>query len=186
LPELPSGPTIAASVSESVSDGGFPGWWALFPEEDLMGVKTVVAVGAAGVAAGLVARSLVREKRESDGDGRHPEGWKAVTILGDSAAFAASGYPEPLRRIAGVLELRIDPAPGDRGFEVHARLREGADVQAVIGDDDPDQALRDAKQLFEAGEILRAIPRPHGHRSSTLFGKAVDKAEDEAKGEGVL
>lgn len=78
-----------------------------------MGVKTGVAVGAAAVAAaGLVARSLVREKRTTDGDGRHPDGWKAVTVLGDPAAFEASGYPEPLKRIARVLELRVDPAPG--------------------------------------------------------------------------
>lgn len=155
-----------------------------------MGVKTAVSVAAAGVAAGLVARSLVRERRESDGDGRHPEGWKAVTILGDSASFAEGGYPPPLRRIAAALEVRLDPAPGDKGFEVHARIREDADVGAVIGDDDPDQtvraALRDAKQVFETGEILRSTPRPHGHRPKTLFGAAVDKAEDDAKGEGVL
>jgi|SRR4051794_38846256 hypothetical protein len=156
-----------------------------------MGVKTAVAAGVAGVAAvGLVARELVREKHDSDGDGKHPEGWKAVTILGDSAAFQAGGYPEPLRRIADALELRLDPAPGDKGFEVHARLRDGADVKAVIGDDDPEQALRaalrDAKQVFETGEVLRATPRPHGHRKTTLLGAAVDKAEDEAKGGGVL
>jgi hypothetical protein len=155
-----------------------------------MGAKTAVAVGAAGVTAGLVARSLVRKKRESDGDGRHPDGWKAVTILGDSAAFESSGYPEPLKQLAGVLELRLDPAPGGKGFEVHARLRDGADVNAVVGDDDPDQALRaalrDAKQVFETGEVLRATPRPHGKRPTTLLGKTVDKAEDEAKGEGVL
>jgi hypothetical protein len=155
-----------------------------------MGVKKAVAVGAAGVAAGLIATSLARQRNANDGDGRHPQGWKSVTILGDSATFAASGYPEPLRRIVDVLELRVDPAPGDKGFEVHARVRDGADVKAVIGDDDPDQAvrvaLRDAKQLFETGEILRAIPRPHGDRPRTLLGKVVDKAEDEAKGEGVL
>jgi hypothetical protein len=159
--------------------------------EEQMEVKTAVAVGAAGVAAaGLVARSLVREKRDSDGDGKHPEGWKAVTILGDPGAFQAGGYPEPLRRIAEAVEVRIDPAPGDKGFEVHARLREGADVKSVIGNDDPEQALRaalrDAKQVFETGEVLRATPRPHGHRKTTLLGAAVDKAEDEAKGEGVL
>jgi len=155
-----------------------------------MGAKTTIAVGAAGVAAGLVARSLIRKKSASDGDGRHPQGWKSVTILGDSAAFVASEYPEPLKRIAEVLELRVDPAPGDKGFEVHARLRDGANARSVIGDDDPDQAvrvaLRDAKQVFETGEILRATPRPHGHRPRTLLGKAVDKAENEAKGEGVL
>lgn len=155
-----------------------------------MGVKTAVAVGATGLAAGLVARSLVKKEREGDGDGRHPEGWKAVTVLGDPAAFVDGGYPEPLRRIAGVLEVRVDAAPGDKGFEVHARLREGADVAAAVGDEDPDQALRaalrDAKQVFETGEVLRAVPRPHGRRPFTMLGSAVDKAEAEAKGGGVL
>ena len=155
-----------------------------------MGVKTAATVGAVGVAAGLVARTLVRQRRESDGDGRHPDGWKAVTILGDAAAFEEGGYPEPLRRLAEVLETRVQPAPGDRGFEVHVRLRDGVDVASTVGDGGPDQALRtalrDAKQLFETGEVLRATPRPHGHRPITLFGAAVDKAEDDAKGEGVL
>lgn len=155
-----------------------------------MGVKTAVAVGAASVTVGLVTRALVRDKHDTDGDGRHPEGWKAVTILGDAAAFSENGYPEPLQRLADVLEIRLDSAPPDKGFEVHARLRDGADAKAVLGDEDPDQALRtalrDAKQLIETGEILRATPRPHGHRPTTLLGAAVDKAEDDAKGEGVL
>ncbi|MDQ1122592.1 hypothetical protein [Microbacterium trichothecenolyticum] len=151
-----------------------------------MGVKTAVTVGIAGVAAvGLVARTLVRERGDSVGDGRHPEGWKAVTILGDPEEFSAGGYPAPLERLRDALEVRIDPAPGDKGFEVHARVRDGADLP-----DDPDQALRtalrDAKQLFETGEVLRATPRPHGHRSVSLRGAVVDKAEDDAKGEGVL
>lgn len=155
-----------------------------------MGVKTVVAAGAAGIAAGLVARSLRREKSGGDGDGPHPEGWRAVTVRGDAAAFAASGYPAPLRRLEAVLEIRIEPAPGDKGFEVHARLRDGADTGAALEDEDPEralrQALRDAKQLFETGEVLRATPRPHGRRPSTLLGAVVDEAEDESKGEGVL
>ena len=150
-----------------------------------MGVKAAVAAGAVGIAAGLVARTLVRERRDSEGDGRHPEGWKAVTVLGDADAFTDGGYPAPLERLRDALEVRIDPAPGDKGFEVHARVREGAQI-----DDDPEQALRtalrDAKQLFETGEILLARPRPHGHRSVSLLGAVVDKAEDKAKGEGVL
>jgi hypothetical protein len=155
-----------------------------------MGVKTAVAVGAVGVAAGLVARTLIRKRAESDGDARHPEGWKAVTVLGDVDAFARDGYPAPLQDIAEQVEIRVNPAPGDKGFEVHARLREGADLSSVADEDDPERvlrvALRDAKQLFETGEILRATPRPHGHRPSTPFGTVVDRAEDEAKGEGVL
>jgi hypothetical protein len=155
-----------------------------------MGVKTAVAAGAASVVAGLVVRSLVRQKHESDGDGRHPEGWKAVTILGDSESFGSGGYPEPLQRMVEVIEIRLDAAPGDKGFEVHARVRDGADAKAVPGETDPEEALRaalrDAKQLFETGEVLRAIPRPHGRRPRTLLGTAVDKAEEHAKGEGVL
>jgi hypothetical protein len=136
---------------------------------------------------GLVARSLVKKERESDGDGVHPEGWKAVTVLGEARDFESGGYPEPLARLAASLEIRIDPAPGDKGFEVHARVREGADAGV---DDDLEkalrEALRDAKQIFETGEVLRATPRPHGERTRTLLGGAVDVAEDEAKGEGVL
>ncbi|MBM3716815.1 MAG: hypothetical protein FJW64_13985 [Actinobacteria bacterium] len=153
-----------------------------------MGVKTAVTAGAVGAAAGLAATALIRKKSGSDsvGDGRHPEGWKAVTVLGDADDFTSGGYPAPLQRLADELEIRIAPAPGDKGFEVHARRR----TDATASDDDADAelrtALRDAKQLFETGEILLARPRPHGHRPMTLPGRAVDKAEDEAKGEGVL
>ncbi|WP_378143889.1 hypothetical protein ACFJGV_10625 [Cnuibacter sp. UC19_7] len=154
-----------------------------------MGVKTAVAVGAAGVAAGLVARSLVKKKSEHDGDGRHPEGWKSVTVLGDPAAFEQDGYPPPLQRFVEALEVRVQPAPGDKGFEVHARIKEGVEAES-FGDEDPEKALRtalrDAKQVFETGEVLRSVPRPHGERPTTLFGAVVDKAEDDAKGEGVL
>ncbi|MCJ1705557.1 hypothetical protein [Rathayibacter sp. VKM Ac-2926] len=152
-----------------------------------MAGKVAAAVGIVGVAAGLVARSLVKKERESDGDGAHPQGWKAVTVLGDAEDFAVGGYPEPLERLAESLDIRIDPAPGDKGFEVHARVRDGVDLSE---DRDPGkalrEALRDAKQVFETGEILRATPRPHGERPRTLLGGVVDKAKDEAKGGGVL
>ncbi|MDR6170584.1 MULTISPECIES: hypothetical protein [unclassified Curtobacterium] len=147
----------------------------------------VVGVGVAGIAAGLVARSLVKRERESDGDGTHPQGWKAVTVLGSAERFESGGYPEPLQRLAGLLEIRIEPASGGKGFEVHARFRDGGEVPV---DGDPNmllrEALRDAKQVFETGEVLRATPRPHGRRPSTLLGRAVDTAEDEARGGGVL
>ena len=95
-----------------------------------------------------------------------------------------------MQRLADMIELRLATAPGNKGFEVHARVREGANVREVVGDDDPDQALRaalrDAKQLIETGEVLRAKPRPHGKRPTTILGAVVDKAEDDAKGEGVL
>lgn len=147
-----------------------------------------VGLGVAGVAAGLVARSLVKGHRDSDGDAAHPQGWKAVTVLGDADDFHRDGrYPEPLQQVADAFEIRLEPAPGDKGFEVHARVRAGVDLPP---DDDPARtlrtALRDAKQVFETGEVLRATPRPHGERPTTLLGGTVDAAEDDAKGEGVL
>ena len=155
-----------------------------------MGAKTVVVVGAAGVTAALVAKSLGRNKREAGTAARHPAGWKSVTIMGDAGAFATDGYPEPLNRIATALEIRVEPAPGDKGFEVHARVRDHADGAGAIENEPSDHelrvALRDAKQLFETGEILRPTPRPHGRRPPTLTGKAVDAAEADAKGSGVL
>lgn len=154
-----------------------------------MADRGVVAagVGVAGIAAGLVARALVKKDRASDGDGAHPQGWKAVTILGDAEDFARGGYPEPLRRMSDELEVRLDPAPGDKGFEVHARLRLWVDAAADGARDGAlREALRDAKQVFETGEVLRATPRPHGPRPRTLLGRAVDRAEDDARGEGVL
>jgi hypothetical protein len=150
--------------------------------------RAAAAVGVAGIAVGLVARSFVTKPRGSDGDAAHPEGWKAVTVLGDADAFERDGYPEPLGRLAAALEIRVEPAPGDKGFEVHARVRDGADLG--VDGSDPNrtlrEALRDAKQVFETGEVLRATPRPHGDRPRTLLGHAVDEAEDDAKGGGAL
>ncbi len=87
-----------------------------------MSVRRAVSAAVAGVAAGLVTRSLVRDRREADGDGRHPEGWKAVTILGDRAEFTTD-LPQPLREISGALDMHVGPwsassctsSPGRRG-----------------------------------------------------------------------
>ena len=113
-----------------------------------MGVKTAVSVAVAGVAAGLVARKLVREKQDSAGDGRHPEGWKAVTVLGDPESFGTGAFPEPLQRLADVLEIRTNPAPADKGFEVHARVRDDADLADVFGD---------ARDFVDSGKPVASI-----------------------------
>ena len=75
------------------------------------------------------------------------------------------------------------------GLGILTALTQSADADPGSGDD-PGKvlraALRDAKQVFETGEVLRGTPRPHGERPRTLLGGAVDAAEDDAKGEGVL
>jgi hypothetical protein len=150
-----------------------------------------VVAAVAGVAlASLAARELARG-RGVEGEGPHSEGWRSVTVLATPDEIAPAGaLPAPLEEIAEALEVRMLPAPGDRGTELHARILEGADTQRVFGDRDPVSsvraALREAKQLVETGEILRVIPRPHGHRPDTPAGRLVDAAEEKSKGTGIL
>ena len=86
-------------------------------------------------------------------------------------------------------------APGDRGTELSARLRNGelsgpGALGARLGGDDPRQAvrtaLRQSKQLLETGEILRVDPASHGRRSGWIGGKLIDLTTRRAGGEGLL
>jgi hypothetical protein len=47
-------------------------------------------------------------------------------------------------------------------------------------------ALRQAKQLIEVGEVLRAEPEPHGKRRPTPGGLLLEAATKRAGQEGVL
>jgi hypothetical protein len=150
-----------------------------------------VAAAAAGIAiAGFAAREIAR-RRGAGGEGPHAEGWKSVTVLATPDEIALAGtLPPPLEEIADALEVRMLPAPGDRGTEVHARILPGVDAREAFGDADPQErlreALRDAKQLVETGDVLRVTPRPHGRRPDTPAGRLVDAVEATSKGTGIL
>ncbi len=64
--------------------------------------------------------------------------------------------------------------------------REGLidEVAAALGE--LRAALRHAKQLIEVGEVLRVEPQPHGRRTPTPQGAAVEGAAEQAPKEGVL
>ncbi|MGC4814615.1 hypothetical protein ACLQ29_29135 [Micromonospora sp. DT228] len=91
--------------------------------------------------------------------------WEVVTVdRPPEQVLPAGPWPEPLRRLDGAVEVRVRPAPGDRGTELAARPVAGATppvgLAAHLVGDDPGllvrRALRQIKQRVEAGEVLRA------------------------------
>jgi uncharacterized membrane protein len=120
--------------------------------------------------------------------------WHAVTINKPPAEVAPDGVlPEPLRRLGDSVEVRFNEAPGDRGTEVYARLRGGepagpASLIARLTEDDPRwavrRALREAKQILETGEVLRAHEPPTTRR--TLRNRPLEYATRHGREEGRL
>lgn len=77
--------------------------------------------------------------------------WRVVTV--NLPIDAVKDMPEPLADLGDAIEVRISPAPGDKGTEIAARLRSpGEPTDPSIGA--VREALRDAKQLLEVGWVL--------------------------------
>ena len=146
-------------------------------------VAVTTATEMARTGARLVGRLASRQQTQRRDE---PRRWLGVTVLRSPAEVVVSGpgAPEPLRRLGSSVELRVQPAPGDRGTEIYAR------PLPTTTTTDPDRrrevraALREAKALLETGEVVRASgpsttrPGPAGRVLS-----AVDRV---AQGEGRL
>ncbi len=153
-------------------------------------------VVAAGGAGALLARRLQGQGQAYGGSsGGEPRSrWRAVTINASPEQVMPDGQiPEPLARLGDLVEVEVSAAPGDKGTELRARLRSAKTEQSLVGrlsGQDPRQqvrsALREAKQLVEAGEVLRVDPVPHGRRAPTPTGWLVELVTKRAPGEGVL
>ena len=108
--------------------------------------------------------------------------WRVVTVLTDPEQLRTA-TPAPLAAFGDRVEVRVTPAPGERGAELAARFT-GSPTDEEIGE--LRAALREAKQLVEVGEVLRVDPQPHGHRAQTPQGKVLDGMTEQAPKEGVL
>src|SRR5918998_6446731 len=109
--------------------------------------------------------------------------WRAVTVLcSPEQVGTEADLPAPLVALGDRVEVRVTPAPGDRGTELAARYR-GTPGEQQIGD--LRAALREAKALLEVGEVLRVDPQPHGTRLATPQGAALEGAAKAAPREGV-
>lgn len=146
---------------------------------------------AAGLAAGavVVTRRVQARLPAPDAGDR----WLTVTINRQPGEVQPEKLPSPLREYGDRIETRIRPAPGDRGTELAVRLKEpppraAHSVPARLAGDDPRQdlrrALREAKALLEAGEVLRPDTPPTTHE--TPGGKLVGLLSRRSGGEGVL
>jgi hypothetical protein len=144
-----------------------------------------------GNVASLAARaggSVVRQVRSAldpsaarpAGAGGPASGWLAVTVFREPSDVDTAHLPEPLAQYGDRIEVRVRPAPGGKGTELAARLRDrpsGSALGRLSGSDpqaDLRSALRRAKQLVEVGEVLAVDPAPHGRRTATPGGALLE------------
>jgi hypothetical protein len=156
---------------------------------------TQAGVNAAGHLAREIQRRLGGDATQA-GDTEPRSRWRSVTINRSAEEVMPAGrVPEPLAALGDRIEVRVRTAPGGKGTELAARLRQSepaglGSVSSRVSGDDPRQkvrsALREAKQLIEVGEVLRVDPVPHGTRTATPTGKLVEVATRRAGGEGLL
>jgi hypothetical protein len=107
---------------------------------------------AAHAAAGYGAAAVRRVLPGSGGPAPRTDRWHAVTVNLPPAEVGPD-LPGPLAALGEAIAVRIEPAPGGKGTELHARLTDGGDPAELRA------ALRRAKQLLETGEVL-APSRP--------------------------
>jgi hypothetical protein len=143
---------------------------------------TAAAVGVAAAGAAAAVRKLAdRGTNESDQDLTR---WRVVTVARPIDEVAGS-TPAPLADLGEAVEVRTQPAPGDKGTELFARWRDGSDLSEHA---DPVRtlrvALRDAKQVLEVGWVLQ--PDRNITTEETPLNAPLRKAIKLAKGEGLL
>jgi hypothetical protein len=151
-----------------------------------------IALLAGGALAAGGAALLASRARKHDEPAAEDDRWLTVTIAATREEVAPNGAPpHPLAELGDAIEFRVEQAPGDRGIELSARPRGGNTAAlraAALGE--PREALRialrESKQLIEAGEVLRVDPRPAGQRPQTPAGALVDSLARRSRGEGVL
>lgn len=136
----------------------------------------VGAIAAIGTGAVLWGRRRMTAERPRDESAR----WRVVTVQRSEADVI--GAMAPLTALGSAIETRLGAAPGDRGTELAARIRSGSDLSP----DDVRIALRQTKQLAEAGEIAVVHPVSHGHRRRTPQGALLDAIAAKSEGTGVL
>ncbi|AIS02097.1 hypothetical protein [Streptomyces glaucescens] len=144
--------------------------------------------------AGAAAVGVHRARSRTSGDDRTRDRWLTVTVNRPAEEVRPGGQlPPPLRPFDDRIEVDVRPAPGDRGTELAVRLKQppGAARTSLPGrlaGQDPRQelrlALREAKALLEAGEVLH--PDTPSTTRETPGGKLVGLLVRRSGGEGVL
>jgi hypothetical protein len=159
-------------------------------------------IGSVASQAARAGGTLVRQVRSTinpsssrpAGASEPASGWLVVTVLCGPTDIDTAALPAPLAELGDDIDVRVRPAPGDKGTELAARLRgqvpktgslplnrlSGSDPQADLR-----SALRRAKQIIEVGEVLVVDPAPHGRRTATPGGVLLESWTKAAPKAGV-
>ena len=126
--------------------------------------------------------------------GGRADRWHAVTVnIPPQEVSSDDQLPGPLARMADRIEVRIKPAPGDRGTEIYARLRGSVPsgpsaVKARASGEDPRQdlreALRETRSILETGEVLSPDKPPT--TKPAPGGKLLGMVTSRGRGEGLI
>ena len=130
------------------------------------------ALLAAGVATAV---AVVRWRRSAPHDDA-PERWLTVTV-NRAPDEVQSSLPDDLARWRDQVEISVRPATGDKGTEI--RVKSTGDVPAH----ELRLALRRAKSVLEAGEVVRPDTAP---THPGPLGKALRLVTNQAGGGGRL
>lgn len=171
-----------------------------------MKAKTTLAIGGLAAAGGGALLLRLRQGGGKSsrwagrvvGNGYTADGtadrWHTVTVNRPPEEVAPEGrLPGPLAELGDKIEVRFNPAPGDRGTEISARVRDPvpsgpSGAAARIRGEDPRQklreALRDSQSVLETGEVLSPDKPPT--TKDTPGGRLMGLATGRARGEGLL
>lgn len=150
------------------------------------------AVRAGGSVVRQVLSALGSSAAPAEGQSTR-SGWLVVTVLCEPSEIDPARPPAPLAGFGDHVDIRVQPAAGGKGTELGARLRygkaaSGSTASGLTGEDPQGElrsALRRAKQLIEVGEVLVLDPVPHGYRTPTPQGAALEQWTKSAPKAGV-
>jgi hypothetical protein len=124
-----------------------------------------VAGGLGLLAAGMGVARWAASRPQMTRDRAPKNRWIMVTVNCSPQRLASrADLPDPITRLGDAVDIKIAPAPGDRGTEIGARLRDlpRTKIAGMVRrrpEEDPrlmvEEALREAKAIIEAGEVLR-------------------------------
>ncbi|MET9225777.1 hypothetical protein [Lentzea sp. NPDC003310] len=132
--------------------------------------------GKALLAAGVATAVTVARRRRRTPDDQATGRWLVVTVYRSPEEVQAS-LPQDLTRWGDDVELRIVPAAGDKGTELRAKPVGETSAHDIR------LALRRAKALLEAGEVVRPDTAP---THPGPLGKALGLVTNRAAGGGRL
>ncbi|NGY64270.1 hypothetical protein G7043_35690 [Lentzea sp. NEAU-D13] len=132
--------------------------------------------GKAFLAAGVVTVAAVARRRRRTPAVQQADRWLVVTV-NRSPDDVQSSLPDDLARWRDQIEISIRPATGDKGTELRAK------PAGEVSHDDVRLALRKAKAVLEAGEVIQPDTAP---THPGPMGKVLQRVTSRAGGGGRL